>query len=632
VFQRVRQAQRHLDVLRKPAVQSAAAVSTVGKRTLTQDLPLGAPNYYVHAIDSARRELRAVRTVALPAFIKALRADHADAITKRTQLLDATLRVRHLLLTANQHVKALEKAATFRDPNVLHLRHDLDMLASRATKLGIYRDAEDMLPRGHVEEKPRPPRGADALRVRKPSAAQQRATAIAKTARTAVPTWARTAPPSAVQRKAERAAYTRDVHATAARGVEGASAPLPFLSTIQKAFGRHDVSRVRVQIGGAGADAAQQLGAKAYATGDAIAFASAPDLHTAAHEAAHVIQQRRGISLSNNIDEIDDRYERHADAIADAVVSGRSVESMLDASEIGPSAMTVQRKTDDAPDVATTKHSFRHRTEFDFRIGVVPTKVFLDFDLSLKDKGTLKHGVLGRNGEVTYGNNQLLIVKSAEGLNAKITTSLLKANFDLLADGILPGELAALPISPKVEIKGLEGGLSIREGFSLKLMTLAVYVEGNFSSLFDESTRSFLDAKGVVRIECALDPELARKLIELAKATDAIRRSAAVEARIAKSEKWLAYWRKHGAKDKVKQLERELTRLRRVRESVSKARDVAVKKIQQIGASLEKTAAGRLIKKVGGKALAMVFKKFIPIYNIVSTAQDIYEAGKYSRI
>lgn len=37
-------------------------------------------------------------------------------------------------------------------------------------------------------------------------------------------------------------------------------------------------------------------GARAYAMGSDVAFASAPDLHTAAHAAAHTVQQRGGFS------------------------------------------------------------------------------------------------------------------------------------------------------------------------------------------------------------------------------------------------------------------------------------------------------------------------------------------------
>ncbi|MEO1271892.1 MAG: DUF4157 domain-containing protein, partial [Myxococcota bacterium] len=36
------------------------------------------------------------------------------------------------------------------------------------------------------------------------------------------------------------------------------------------------------------------MGSLAYATGHTVAFKQSPDLHTAAHEAAHVVQQRAG--------------------------------------------------------------------------------------------------------------------------------------------------------------------------------------------------------------------------------------------------------------------------------------------------------------------------------------------------
>jgi hypothetical protein len=137
-----------------------------------------------------------------------------------------------------------------------------------------------------------------------------------------------------------------DVHKVAAAGVAGASAALPHASTIQRLFGRHDISGIKAQVGGAAAPAADQLGASAYATGDKVAFGGEPDLHTAAHEAAHVVQQRAGVQLSGGIGQQGDPYERHADAVADRVVRGESAEQML--GEVhdrpGPGATGVQRK------------------------------------------------------------------------------------------------------------------------------------------------------------------------------------------------------------------------------------------------------------------------------------------------
>src|SRR5262249_54841070 len=83
-----------------------------------------------------------------------------------------------------------------------------------------------------------------------------------------------------------------------------------------------------------------------YATGRDVAFAGAPDLHTAAHEAAHVVQQRGTVQLKGGIGEAGDSYERHADAVADRVVQGAPAGDLLDqvaSPRAGASAGGVQR-------------------------------------------------------------------------------------------------------------------------------------------------------------------------------------------------------------------------------------------------------------------------------------------------
>ncbi len=144
----------------------------------------------------------------------------------------------------------------------------------------------------------------------------------------------------------------RGTGAIAATGVRGASEPLPHLERIQAAFGRHDVSGVRTRSGGDAADASAQLGARAYAYGDRIGFAGAADLHTAAHEAAHVVQQRAGVALAGGAGASGDEYEVHADRVADAVVAGQSAEPILDEMAGrggGGTHAAVQRKDATAP-------------------------------------------------------------------------------------------------------------------------------------------------------------------------------------------------------------------------------------------------------------------------------------------
>jgi Domain of unknown function (DUF4157) len=136
------------------------------------------------------------------------------------------------------------------------------------------------------------------------------------------------------------------VHQAAARGVAGSGGPLPHADMIQRAFGRHDVSGVRAHVGGAAESASREIGAHAYATGNQVAFAHAPSLHLAAHEAAHVVQQRGGVQLKAGVGERGDAYEQHADQVTDQVMRGESAEALLD--KMGPAehrgSTTVQRK------------------------------------------------------------------------------------------------------------------------------------------------------------------------------------------------------------------------------------------------------------------------------------------------
>jgi len=125
----------------------------------------------------------------------------------------------------------------------------------------------------------------------------------------------------------------------AAYGLQGDPQTLPYAQRIQRSFGHHDLSGVQAHLGEHAKEATLRLGAKAYATGNSVAFGQAPDLHTTAHEAAHVIQQRGGVRLKGGVGRVGDQYEQHADAVADAVVAERSAEALLDqqSGEVNPS-------------------------------------------------------------------------------------------------------------------------------------------------------------------------------------------------------------------------------------------------------------------------------------------------------
>jgi hypothetical protein len=289
-----------------------------------------------------------------------------------------------------------------------------------------------------------------------------------------------------VQRKAIGAAVMDpdSVTEAAAQGTQGASAPLPYLAEIQRAFGRHDVSNVRAQVGGHAATAAAALGARAYAHGNTVAFAQAPDLHTAAHEAAHIVQQRAGIAPAGLDGGASDSLERQADAVADAVVAGRNAEHLLGAktSNAGVSS-AVQRQSVPGAAAAVadpeTKYTFRFARGTTFKIAGIPAKLTGNFDYDLKDKGSLNVG--GKKAKAAALSTQRMIENSADGLDAKIKASLAKGSVDLLSAGQLPAPLSDLPLTVKVEVSGLDASISLKK-VDLKLMSIGVTIEGEFTA------------------------------------------------------------------------------------------------------------------------------------------------------
>src|SRR6185295_9888917 len=119
------------------------------------------------------------------------------------------------------------------------------------------------------------------------------------------------------------------VHHAAAEGVRGSAQPLPFLAAIQQSFGSHDVTGVRAHLGSQAREANRKLGAVAFTRGEDIAFGRGATLHTAAHEAAHVVQQRAGIRLNDGVGQAGDSFERNADAVAHRVARGMPAADLL---------------------------------------------------------------------------------------------------------------------------------------------------------------------------------------------------------------------------------------------------------------------------------------------------------------
>jgi len=131
-----------------------------------------------------------------------------------------------------------------------------------------------------------------------------------------------------------------EIHSAAAEGIRTPTTSLPYLDRIQASFGRHSIGHVKAHIGPQAAKASRVMSALAFASGDHVVFGGAPDLRTAAHEAAHVVQQQAGVQLVGGVGRAGDAYERNADAVADAVLAGRSAEGLLQPFAVNASPKT----------------------------------------------------------------------------------------------------------------------------------------------------------------------------------------------------------------------------------------------------------------------------------------------------
>jgi hypothetical protein len=145
-----------------------------------------------------------------------------------------------------------------------------------------------------------------------------------------------------VQKKGSDGIAAGQVHAAAERGAATPAGPLPHMDKIQASFGAHDVSGIQAHVDG---KSTRAMGAEAYASGNHVVFGRQPDLHTAAHEAAHVVQQATGDNLKGVVGAEGDAHERQADEVADRVVAGKPAGDLLGPVTARPaSTQAVQRK------------------------------------------------------------------------------------------------------------------------------------------------------------------------------------------------------------------------------------------------------------------------------------------------
>lgn len=104
---------------------------------------------------------------------------------------------------------------------------------------------------------------------------------------------------------------------------------LPYREQLQPLFGEHNLGNIRSVSNGTAQEACAELGALGFAQGERVGFGQAPDLLTAAHEAAHVIQQRAGRTPAAGLSPAGDPLEQQADRVASLVSRGQSAAPAL---------------------------------------------------------------------------------------------------------------------------------------------------------------------------------------------------------------------------------------------------------------------------------------------------------------
>jgi len=122
---------------------------------------------------------------------------------------------------------------------------------------------------------------------------------------------------------------------------KGGGSPLPHKKSVESALGA-DMSGAQAFTGKAASEACEALGAEAFTVGNKIAFKDAgPSKELVAHEATHVVQQSKGVSLSGGMGKAGDQYEVQANAVAARVSDGKGATDIVS----GGSAPPVQKST-----------------------------------------------------------------------------------------------------------------------------------------------------------------------------------------------------------------------------------------------------------------------------------------------
>ena len=208
------------------------------------------------------------------------------------------------------------------------------------------------------------------------------------------------------------------IHDAVQLATSGPGTSLPYFDRIQESFGRHSVAGVQAHTDAKATAASGAIGANAFTTGGHIAFAASPNLRIAAHEAAHVVQQRAGLNLDGGVGRIGDPHEQHADAVADRVTRGESSEGLLDqypaAATGGPTGAAVQKDEPKTPPVPG------NATKGEVRLKDDGQNITTEDEKEIRTEDPFEHSILIYNkADKTWKRQMYTLVPNADGTNNK---------------------------------------------------------------------------------------------------------------------------------------------------------------------------------------------------------------------
>jgi hypothetical protein len=275
------------------------------------------------------------------------------------------------------------------------------------------------------------------------------------------------------------AGQARTLHALARTGLSAPAGPYPHSARIRAAFGAYAPAGLTAHMGPAARAAGRALSADAYILSGRAVFADRPSLHTAAHEAAHMVHQAHGgPALAHGVGHWRDPHERMADRIADRVAAGGTAEPLL-AAMVAPPGPTA------APSPAPGAAMLQMNNTISSHVGGSKPTPWAEIQSQLKlgagyDIDSVVTGLNpGRFGPMvaTLGNSCVRAEEVTATLDGKRTGGVRKSDATQSAYGALGSfeeYLTDTPTAPKYEF---EGGHLISD----EILGTASYVQANFA-------------------------------------------------------------------------------------------------------------------------------------------------------